>query len=136
MPRTPLVVGNWKMNLTKRSAMDLADAVARGVPRDVQVGMAPPFVYIVAVVQADGGGDVMVGARDCCCEECGAVTGEVSPEMLKDVGVQFCLTGHSERRHVLHESPDLIGRKAHAIYDGGMTVIHCVGEKLEERDGG
>src|SRR5688572_12549347 len=115
MPRTPFVVGNWKMNLTKRSAMDLADAVARGVPRGVQVGMAPPFVYIDAVVQAVGGGDVMVGAQDCYFEKSGAFTGEVSPEMLKDLGAKFCLTGHSERRHVLHESSDLIGRKAHAI---------------------
>ena len=136
MSRTPFVVGNWKMNMTKRSAVDLADAIARDVPRDVQVGVAPPFVYIDAVVQAVGGGDVVVGAQDCYYEKSGAFTGEVSPEMLKDVGAVFCLTGHSERRHVLHESPDLIGRKAHAIYDGGMTVIHCVGEKLDERDAG
>jgi triosephosphate isomerase len=136
MPRTPFVVGNWKMNTTKRSATDLASAIARDVPRGVQVGVAPPFVYIDAVVQAIGGGNVMVGAQDCYYEKSGAFTGEISVEMLKDVGATFCLTGHSERRHILHESPDLIGRKAHAVYDGGLTLIHCVGEKLEERDAG
>ena len=136
MSRTPFVVGNWKMNTTKRSATDLAGAIARGVPRGVEVGVAPPFIYIDAVVNAVGGADVRVGAQDCYCEKSGAFTGEVSVEMLKDVGAQCCLTGHSERRHVLHETPDLIGRKAHAIYDGGLTVIHCVGEKLEERDAG
>jgi triosephosphate isomerase len=56
--------------------------------------------------------------------------------MLKDLGVQFVLTGHSERRHVLGESSKLIGKKAHAVYAGGLTLVHCVGEKLEERDAG
>lgn len=136
MPRIPFVVGNWKMNMTKRSAIDLADAIARDVPKGGEVGVAPPFVYIDAVVQKVAGSAVKVGAQDCYCEKSGAFTGEVSPEMLKDIGATFCLTGHSERRHVLHEPPDLIGRKAHAIYDDGMTVIHCVGEKLDERDAG
>jgi triosephosphate isomerase len=136
MSRTPFVVGNWKMNMTKRSALDLADGISRGAPKGVQVGVAPPFVYIDAVVGKLAGTAVAVGAQDCYFEKSGAFTGEVSVEMLKDVGASFCLTGHSERRHVLHESPDLIGRKAHAVYDGGLTVIHCVGEKLDERDAG
>jgi len=136
MSRTPFVVGNWKMNMTKRSALDLADGISRGAPKGVQVGVAPPFVYIDAVVGELAGTAVAVGAQDCYFEKSGAFTGEVSVEMLKDVGASFCLTGHSERRHVLHESPDLIGRKAHAVYDGGLTVIHCVGEKLDERDAG
>ena len=61
-------------------------------------------------------------------------TGEISVEMLKDLGVKFCLTGHSERRHVLKEPPELVAKKAAAIYAGGLILIHCVGEKLEERD--
>ena len=135
MPRTPFVAGNWKMNLTKGPAVDLAKAITRGVPTaGVQVGVAPPFVYIDAVVQAVAGSSVMVGAQDCYYEKFGAFTGEVSVEQLKDVGCRFCLTGHSERRHVLHEPSDLIGRKAAAVYADGLTLIHCVGEKLEERD--
>jgi triosephosphate isomerase len=79
---------------------------------------------------------VILGAQDAYYEDFGAFTGEISPAMLKDIGAQFCLTGHSERRHVLHESSDLIERKALAIYKSGMTLVHCVGEKLAERDSG
>jgi len=82
------------------------------------------------------GSGVLVGAQDAYFEKNGAFTGEVSVEMLKDVGATFCLTGHSERRHVLREPPELVGRKAQAVYNAGLTVIHCVGEKLEERDAG
>lgn len=137
MPRTPFVAGNWKMNTTKAVAIELARAVAKGAPASgVDVGVAPPFVYLDAVAQALAGSNVLLGAQNVYFEKSGAFTGEISVEMLKDVGVKFCLTGHSERRHVLHESPDLIGQKASAIYNDGLILVHCVGEKLEERDGG
>ena len=125
------------MNTTKAAAVELAKGVAKGAPASgVDVGVAPPFVYIDAVVQAVAGSKVLVGAQDCYFEKNGAFTGEISVDMLKDVGAKFCLTGHSERRHVLHETGELIGKKAAAIYAGGLTLIHCVGEKLDERDGG
>ena len=137
MPRTPFVAGNWKMNTTKASAVELGKAVAAGVPKSgVQVGVAPPFVYIDAVVQATSGSGLLVGAQDACAEKSGAFTGECSVEMIKDVGCSFCLTGHSERRHIFHEPSDLVARKAQAVYDGGLILIHCVGEKLDERDRG
>ena len=132
--RTPFVAGNWKMNTSKAVATDLAKGVAKGAVTGVDIGVAPPFVYLDAVAQALSGSSVLLGAQDCYCETSGAYTGEVSVEMLKDVAVRFCLTGHSERRHVIHEPSDLIARKALAIYKGGLTLIHCVGEKLEERD--
>jgi triosephosphate isomerase len=135
MSRIPFVAGNWKMNLTKAAAVDLAKAVGAGAPaRGVQVGVAPPFVYIDAVAQALAGSTVQVGAQDCYCEKNGAFTGEISVDMLKDVRAKFCLAGHSERRHVLHENGELVARKAKCIYGNGLTLIHCVGEKLEERD--
>src|SRR4051812_26693847 len=110
MTRVSFVAGNWKMNLTKAAAIDLAKAVAGGAPASgVQVGVAPPFVYLDAVGQALAGSGVTLGAQDCYCEKNGAFTGEISVDMLKDVGVQFCLAGHSERRHVLHESGELVG---------------------------
>src|SRR5215470_12351682 len=108
MPRTPFVAGNWKMNLTKASAIELARAVAAGAPASgVDVGVAPPFVYIDAVGQSLASSRVLLGAQDCFCEKNGAFTGEISMEMLKDLGVKFCLTGHSERRHVIKESSEL-----------------------------
>ncbi len=134
MARTKFIAGNWKMNTTKASAIELAKGVAKGAPAGVELGVAPPFVYLDAVAQTIAGSKVLLGAQDCYFEKNGAFTGEISVEMLKDVGVKFCLTGHSERRHVLHESPELIGKKTHAIYAGGLTLVHCVGEKLEERD--
>src|SRR5688572_14760319 len=137
MPRTKFIAGNWKMNTTKAQAVELARGVARGIPTaGVQVGVAPPFVYIDAVAQAVKSSNLLVGAQDVCAEKFGAFTGECSVEMIKDVGATFCLTGHSERRHIYHEPSELVGRKAHAVYESGITLIHCVGEKLEERDSG
>ena len=135
MPRTPFVAGNWKMNSTKSSGTELARAIAKGAPRaGVRVGVAPPFVYLDAVCQALTGSPILLGAQDVYFEKNGAFTGEISVEMLKDLAVKFCLTGHSERRHVLKESPELVAKKAAAVYAGGLTLIHCVGEKLEERE--
>ncbi|HEX4796720.1 MAG TPA: triose-phosphate isomerase [Humisphaera sp.] len=134
MSRTPFVAGNWKMNTTKAAAIDLARAVAKGAPPSVQVGVAPPFVYLDAVAQTIAGSTVLLGAQDAYFEKSGAFTGEISVDMLKDVGVKFALTGHSERRHVIKEPSELVAKKAAAVYAGGLILIHCVGEKLEERD--
>ncbi len=133
--RTKFVAGNWKMNTTKASAIELAKGVAAGAPASgVQTGVAVPFVYIDAVGQALGGSSVLLGSQDVYFEKGGAFTGEISIDMLKDLGVKFVLTGHSERRHVLKETPELVGKKASAVYAGGLILVHCVGEKLEERD--
>jgi triosephosphate isomerase len=135
MARTKIVAGNWKMNTTKADAVALAKAVAAGTPASgVQVGIAPPFVYIDAVVQAVGASALMVGAQDAFCENFGAYTGEICVDQLKDLGVKFVLTGHSERRHVIKEPSELVAKKADKIYSAGLMLIHCVGEKLEERD--
>jgi triosephosphate isomerase len=134
MARTKFIAGNWKMNTTKASGVELATAIARGGTAGVTVGIAPPFVYLDAVRAAIEGTAVHLGAQDVYFEKSGAFTGEISVDMLKDIGVIFVLTGHSERRHVMHESSELVGKKAHAVYAGGLTLVHCVGEKLEERD--
>lgn len=136
MPRTPFVAGNWKMNTTKASALELAKAVAKGAPAGVDVGLAPPFVYIDAVGGVIAGSAVLLGAQDVYFQPNGAYTGEISVAMLKDLAVRFCLTGHSERRHVLKEPPELIAKKAEAVYSNGLTLIHCVGETIDERQAG
>ncbi|MGD0540150.1 MAG: triose-phosphate isomerase [Tepidisphaeraceae bacterium] len=136
MSRIPFVAGNWKMNTAKTGAVELAKAVAKGAPRGVQVGIAPPFVYLDAVGQAIAGSPLVLGAQDAYFEKGGAFTGEISVEMLKDLGVSFALAGHSERRHVLGENSALVAKKAQAIYGGGLTLVHCVGEKIEQRDAG
>jgi triosephosphate isomerase (TIM) len=134
MARVSFVAGNWKMNTNRASAAELATAIARNTRADIDVGIAPPFVYLDAVGQAIAGTSIKLGAQDVYFERSGAFTGEISVEMLLDLGVKFVLTGHSERRHVLHETPQLVSRKAHAAYHGGLIVVHCVGEKIEQRD--
>ena len=136
MNRIPFVAGNWKMNTSKAAAVALAKGVAAGAPASgVETGVAPPFVYLDAVGQALAGtSNVLLGAQDVYFENNGAFTGEISVEMLKDLGVRFVLTCHSERRHVINEPTQLVAQKAAAVYNGGLTLVHCVGEKLEERD--
>ena len=135
MARTKFVAGNWKMNTNKASAVALAKGVAAGVSASgVVVGVAAPFVYLDAVGQALAGSSVLLGAQDVYFEPGGAFTGEISVDMLKDVGVAFVLTGHSERRHVIGETSDLVGKKAAAVLKAGLTLVHCVGEQLEQRD--
>src|SRR3954469_17376197 len=115
--RTSFIAGNWKMNTNKASAAELAKAVANGIPAPgVDVGIAVPFVYIDAVGQAIAGSHLLLGAQDAFCESVGAYTGEICVDQLKDLGVTFCLAGHSERRHILHEPADLVARKAAKIY--------------------
>jgi triosephosphate isomerase (TIM) len=127
------VAGNWKMNTIKAQAIDLARAVEAGAPEGVEVGIAPPFVYLDAISSLVSS-RIRLGAQDVYYEKNGAFTGEISIEMLRDVGVSFVLTGHSERRHVIKETSELVAQKAAAVYAGGLTLVHCVGEKLEERD--
>jgi len=134
MARIKFIAGNWKMNTTEAAAVELARGIAVGAGAGVEVGVAPPFVYLDAVAGAIAGTSVMLGAQDVYFEKSGAFTGEISVDMLKDLGVKFVLTGHSERRHVLKESPELVGKKAAAVLNGGLVLVHCVGEKLEERD--
>ena len=86
--------------------------------------------YAKAIAELTG---VAWCAQDVYFEKSGAFTGEISVEMLTDLHVKFCLTGHSERRHVLHEPSELVAKKAMAVYVGGLTLVHCVGEKLEQR---
>ncbi len=138
--RKPFVAGNWKMNTDSRSSVELAKAVvsgSAGVAREkVTVAVIPPFVYLQSVVRAVSASGVAVGAQDVYFETKGAFTGEISPAMLKDVGCTYVLCGHSERRHVIGETDELVGKKVTASLGGGLLPILCVGELLQERDAG
>lgn len=136
--RKPFVAGNWKMNTDSRTGVSLAEGVARGsmdiAGRSVDVAVIPPFVYLQAVVRALNRSHIAVGAQDIYYEQKGAFTGEVSASMLKDVGCIYVLCGHSERRHVIGESDELVNKKINAAICSGVLPIFCVGEKLEERE--
>ncbi len=136
-----MVIGNWKMNTDRAGALALAMGVASGCEeiRDrVVVGVCPPFVYLDAVVRAlfEAGLRLHVGAQDLWPDPNGAFTGEVSVAMLEDIGVEFSIVGHSERRHILGESDELVGRKVGAALRSGHGVVLCVGETIEERRAG
>ena len=138
--RKPFVAGNWKLNKDSRSSVELAKAAAQGASgtagTEVDVAVIPPFVYLQSVVRVVSSTGVTVGAQDVYFESKGAFTGEISPGMLKDVGCIYVLCGHSERRHVIGETDELVGKKVTAAIGGGLLPILCVGELLEERDGG
>lgn len=139
--RKPIIGGNWKMNTDRASGVALANAITAGVGKlpgggsSVEVAVFPPFVYLPIIADAlkAGGSNVALGAQDMYHAEKGAFTGEISFAMLKDVGCQTVLAGHSERRHIIHEGDDLINLKVRAALHHGLRCILCVGEKLEQR---
>jgi triosephosphate isomerase len=136
--RRTFIAGNWKMNLDKAAAVDLAAAVAKAAQRvdGVDLAVCPPAVYLDAVAGAVAGSHVGLGAQNMYHEPKGAFTGELSAAMLLDVGCRYVILGHSERRHVLGESDESINKKVLAALEAGLTPIVCVGELLEEREAG
>lgn len=134
-----LVAGNWKMNTNRASGEALAGALAAAAPTEeagVEVLVCPPYPYLTAIGDKVSGSAVAVGAQDVYFETGGAFTGEVAVDMLKDVGCQFVLIGHSERRHVLGETDEIINKKVKAGIAGGLKVVLCVGELLSDREAG
>ena len=137
--RTPYIAGNWKMNLTPsegaRYAGELAEAVRKaGV--SCRVMIAPSFVALPAVAEAVKGSGITVAAQNMANHLSGAYTGEVSPEMLKDIGINTVILGHSERRQYYGETDEIINSKVLLALSLKMEVILCVGETLEEREAG
>ena len=134
-----LIAGNWKMNGTAQSAAALADEVSAAVPQDdrgVEVLICPPYPYLLTVRDRVKASRVRLGAQDVYFEPPGAFTGEVAVEMLKDCGCEYVIIGHSERRHVLGETDQVLSRKVTAALAGGLKVVFCVGELLHERESG
>ncbi|HLW69713.1 MAG TPA: triose-phosphate isomerase [Candidatus Binataceae bacterium] len=141
--RKKLIAGNWKMNLGPTEGRALIaelraeiDRDAANLARDREVLVAPPFLTIPAVAQALAGSSILLGAQNAHFENKGAFTGEVAPAMLKAFGVTHVILGHSERRHIFAESDELVGKRVAGAIANRFTAILCVGETLEERDGG
>ena len=134
--RRLLIAGNWKMHLTRAESVKLAEELVRGVKSvsGIDVAVCPPAVYLDAVGAAIKGSPIGLGAQNMYHEAQGAFTGEVSGPMLKDIGCQYVILGHSERRHVLGETDEQINRKVHAALQHGLIPILCLGETLEERE--
>jgi len=132
------VCGNWKMNTDRKKALQLAEALKSTAAKSeaVEVGACPPFVYLAAVADVLDGAGVSLGGQNMYFEAEGAFTGEISAAMLLDVGCDYVILGHSERRHVMGEGDELINRKVRFAFAAGLKPILCVGELLEEREAG
>ena len=136
--RKPMVAGNWKMNGKSADNAALLEAV-RGLGDEcanVTVAVCPPFVYVPQARQALEGSGVAVGGQDCSDNDSGAFTGEVAAPMLADVGCEYVILGHSERRTLFGESDTRVAAKYRAAQKAGLKPILCVGETLEEREQG
>lgn len=134
----PLVVGNWKMNpstLAKAEALTVEIKKAVGTKEvHAHMSIAAPFVYIQRVQKLLGKSKIMLGAQDVCDASEGARTGEISIEMLKDLGVTLVITGHSERRAVGESNAD-VAQNTLQILKSGLTAVVCVGEKIRDVQG-
>jgi len=136
--RTPIVVGNWKLQKTIAEALALVTEMKNQLAaiRDVEVGVAPVFTALHAVARRLEGTSIRVGGQDCHWEERGAWTGAVAPSLLADAGCSLVIIGHSERRQHFGETDERVARKLAAALAAGLTPIVCVGETEAERDAG
>ncbi|PRP97095.1 Triosephosphate isomerase [Enhygromyxa salina] len=142
--RTIWVLGNWKQNLLREPAAQLAEAVAAGLPgalggvTGVRAGIAPTYLALdrVAPHTGDGVAAPRLLAQDVAAQDSGAFTGEVGPAMLREAHVSAAIIGHSERRAQFGDTDELVARKLASALAGGLDVVLCVGERLEQRDAG
>lgn len=135
MSRTKVIAGNWKMFKTVPEATSFIEAVKGKVEAEgVESVICAPFTNLPALVEAVKGTNIKIGAQNLHFEDNGAFTGEISGLMLKDLGVDYVVIGHSERRQYFNETDETVNKKVHAAFRHGLTPIVCVGEKLEERE--
>ena len=133
--RKPYIAGNWKMNLDRSRSLDLIKTIKGriGDGNDREVAIFAPSIYLADVGAVAQGSPLGIGGQNLWYENSGAFTGELSPPMLREVGADRVLVGHSERRHVFRELDEWMGRKMRAALDGDLMPIYCIGETLDER---
>ena len=135
--RRPLVAGNWKMHRTAGEAVQLIRQLREHLlPGRAEVMVAPPFTALPAAKHALEGTEILLGAQNVHWENQGPYTGEISAPMLREVGCQVVIVGHSERRQLFGETDALVSKKVRAVLKHGMRPVVCIGETLAERDGG
>jgi len=135
--RKPFIAGNWKMYKTIKEALVFAEEFKKIYePSDVQVAVCAPFTQLSDLVRVFAGTGIKVGAQNMHYEKEGAFTGEISGQMLSEIGVDYCIIGHSERRQYFGETDESVNKKLHSAFVWEILPILCVGEVLEERDAG
>ena len=135
--RKAVIAGNWKMNKTPSETTALINEIKPLVKdADCDVVVCVPYVDLQAALDATAGSNIKVGAENCHWEKNGAYTGEIATGMLREMGVDYVIIGHSERRTYFGETDATVQKRVRAALDAGMTVILCVGETLEQREQG
>ena len=136
--RKTIIAGNWKMNKTLSEMKAYAEEIRPIMPKGkwCETVLCVPFVNIPAAVRLFKDSHIAIGAQNCHYEDHGAYTGEVTAEMLKEVGVKYVILGHSERRQYYNETDLTVNKKVHAVLNAGLQPIVCVGESLEQREAG
>jgi triosephosphate isomerase len=135
--RKAVIAGNWKMNNTRVGTKTLINELKPLVANaDCDVVVCVPFTNLETAIECAKGSNVKVGAQNCHFEKSGAFTGEISAEMLVEMGVEYVVIGHSERRQYFGETDVTVNKRTRAVVDAGMTAILCVGEMLEDREAG
>ena len=133
--RTPFIAGNWKMFKSADEAAAFAEEFkALYKDTEVKTAICAPFVHLALLKKAFEGTDIGVGAQNAFYEDEGAYTGEISVKMLEELGVDYCVIGHSERRQYFAETDETVNKKLKRLFAGPITPIMCVGEHLEQRE--
>lgn len=136
--RKKVIAGNWKMNMNLHQSQKLVSEIINGLGKNnkAEVIVCPPFTSLSEVNNLLKGTRIKLGAQNMYYEESGAYTGEISADMLKSVGCEYVILGHSERRVIFNESDELINKKILTALSKGLKPIFCVGELLEQRESG
>ena len=137
MARRKIIAGNWKMNKTPSETVTFIKELKPLVEtKEADVVFCVPAIDIIPALEAAKGSNIMIGAENMHFEESGAFTGEISPQMLTDVGVKYVIIGHSERREYFAETDETVNKKVKKAFEHGITPIVCCGETLTQREQG
>lgn len=138
MERRPIIAGNWKMNCTTKEAVQLVTALKRDFFEEekIEIVICPPFTALSGISEIIEGSPIGLGAQNMFWEPKGAYTGEISGEMLKDLGCRYVIIGHSERRQYFGETNESVNKRLKAVLGLDLTPIICVGETKEQREKG
>ena len=138
MSRKPYIVGNWKMNQTAAEARETITALKEKVAGidAVDMGICPTYTSLAAAVEAAAGSNIAIGAQNVHWEESGAFTSQISTAMLKEIGIDYSIVGHSECRALFGDTDETVNKRVKTAINAGMTVIMCCGEVLEQRKSG
>jgi triosephosphate isomerase len=132
--RSSLIAGNWKMNGSLQSVIELVEGIKAGNSGNAELAVCPPSVYLMKVGGMLAGTDIALGSQNVCDHEAGAYTGEISAAMLVECGCRYAIVGHSERRSLYQESDQLVAARFAMAIGAQLTPILCVGETLEQRE--